>query len=507
MNYASGCLHTTEISVTPGDVLLVLNDNLLTATDFSIVEYAEDDSFVKNTRVGYTLTQRVVINENTSYIKFCSLTNRFSTLPINSIMIVRLSDFKAITSFNSIFDYKPGTRPSIKSEEVIISNKYGHKLIPRLYRSSSIANTIANLKYPNPYIMQYSADVTGSSAAVNALLGNYVYADNITTDDYFYVDYSESTTKPTYVNTNSNGVATGYMTSVDSTKGIWRIKLTQDMIDALEVGNFFFYGQYNNYPTGESINAKVATYFNNDYSDIVKLISEGEAPAPIKTMFLGDSITHLSGDRSWTAKFNAIINGNTVANVAVDGARLRDFDTTVYDGNPTQANPSSNVLGNQVQKIINNSYEAPDAIIIAIGTNGGISQSGTELNDAFFTSNGVKDLANVDRTTDAGAYRWCTQKLNEAYPNAKIIWCTPIQSAYANTKRPALVGEWGNNLKEFCHWGSTYCFDTEKCGINTLNASTNLYDGLHPDVAGAQLIADYNAGEFNKLIPVILNKR
>lgn len=508
MSYAAGCLHNTQISVTPGERLIIVNSNLLPTTDFTIVEYAEDDSFVKSTRCGYTLNMNLVIDENTSYIKFCSLVNKFSTLPINSIMIVRLSDVVDIINFNSIFDWKPGNRQSIKSEEIIISNPYGHKLLPRVYKNTAFTYSIDNYKLPNPYKAEITGTVAGNSATATVNLGNYVYANNVTTDDYLYVDYSDSSVKPTYVSIFAdNGSSVGYMDRYDEDKGIFRLKLTNNAVTGLNNGTLWFFGYFYNQTVGESITVKVSTYINNDYSDIVKLISGKEEPAPIKMMFLGDSITHLSGDRSWTDKFNNIINGTTIANVAVDGARLRDFSETVYDGNPTQANPSSNVLGNQVQKIINNSYETPDAIIIAIGTNGGISVQGNELNDAFFTSSGVKPLADVDRKTDAGAYRWCTQKLSEIYPNAKIIWCTPIQSAYANAKRPSVVGEWGDNLKEFCLWGSTYCFDTEKCGINALNASTTLYDGLHPDIAGAQLMADYNAGEFNKLIDVIINKR
>ena len=505
MNYPSGCLHNTEISVTAGEVLLFINSNVLPISDFTVVEYASDDSFVKATRMTLAGQQRITIDENTSYIKFCSLTNKFSVLPTNSLMIIRLTDVDDIINFNSVFEWKQGTRQSILSEEVIIKNKYGHKLIPRVYKNGYIDFNINNLSFPNPYKLEYTGAVTGTGQTATVNFGCYVYADNVTTDDYLYVDFGDSTVKPTYVSTFTSAGSQGYMEVLEG--GLFRIKLTDAIITGLNNADLFFFGYWYNQTVGDSLNIKLSTYINTDYSDITKFLKTDDEELPVKMMFLGDSITHLSGDRSWATKFNSIVNGTTIANVAVDGARLKDFETTVYDGNPTQSVPSSNVLGNQVQKIINNNYEDPDAIIIAIGTNNGINVSGTELNDAYFTSSGVKDLADVDRKTDAGAYRWCTQKLSELYPNAKIIWCTPIQSAYANGKRPEVVGSWGDNLKEFCKYGSTYCFDTEKCGINATNASTTLYDGLHPDVAGAQLMADYNAGEFNKIKQVILAKR
>lgn len=502
MNYANGCLHNEVIAVTPGEVLLVINSSVLPIDGYNIVEYAADDSFVKNNTCGWNNhIQRLVISENTSYIKFCSVNNKFSVLPTNSIMIVRLSDVKDVINFNSVFEWSKGSRQSILSDEIVVSNKYGHKLIPRLYKSGTISLDINNFVLPNPYKFQYTGTVTGTSQTATVNLGCYVYADNVTTDDYLYVDFSEMTSIPTYVNTFIGTTGQGYMEVLGD--GLFRIKLTDSIIAGLESANFYFFGYWYNQTVGDSLTVKASTYINSDYSDITKFLKTDNVEAPIKMIFLGDSITHLSGDRSWTTKFNSIINGTTIANVAVDGARLRDYETTVYDGNPTQSVPSSNVLGNQVQKILNDNYEAPDAIIIAIGTNGGIELNDGDLQNAFFTSNGVKDIADVDRQIDAGAYRWCTQKLNEKYPNAKIIWCTPIQGAYANNKRPNVVGPWGDHLKEFCLWGSTYCFDTEKCGINALNASVNLYDGLHPDVAGAKLIAQYNAGEFMKIASVI----
>jgi hypothetical protein len=123
-----------------------------------------------------------------------------------------------------------------------------------------------------------------------------------------------------------------------------------------------------------------------------------------KAIFLGDSITALSGNRSWVDKFVDITGCIKVANVAVNGATLKDKNDTVLDGNPT-AN-SNNTLSNQVQKIINNNYDVPDIIVIAIGTNGGIDVDDTRLSESYVKNNALVPLTELDRKTVEGAFRW-----------------------------------------------------------------------------------------------------
>lgn len=499
-NLSSGCLNRESVMVTGGDTIMAINSSDLTMSDFTVVEYDEDDTFIKQTRLGYTLNASVVLSDDAAYVKFSSVTNKFSTLPVNSIMLVKLSDIKKMTNYGSVFEYTSTSRPTISSDEIFINNEYGHRIIPRIYRSN-LNSSVAGLRFINTYSVEFTSTVTGSSTTSNVLFGVYLYADNVSTDDYIYADFSKSAVQPTYVSAFIGSSSQGQLTNMGD--GVFRVKLTQTMIDAIEAGTLYIFGTFMNQTVGQDITLRIDTYINENYTDLLALVKTEDNNEPINFIYLGDSITHLSGDRSWVGYFTQLVNGNTIANVAVDGAQLRDNAATVYDGDPKNANPTNNVLGNQVQKIINQAYDAPDVIMIAIGTNGGINLSGTELYDAYFSGSGVKSINDVDRKTDAGAYRWCTQKLKELYPNAKIIWCTPIQGAYANGKRPDVVCAWGDNLKEFCKYGSTYCFDTEKCGIDPTNTSTTLYDGLHPDVDGAKLMGQYNAGEFMKIAEVI----
>ncbi len=224
-----------------------------------------------------------------------------------------------------------------------------------------------------------------------------------------------------------------------------------------------------------------------------------EMVKPIKLMTLGDSITALgTGNTGWIKYFMEKIDCALVANVAVNGAWLRDSAGTVYDGAPSASDQVNNVLGNQVQKILNDDYEAPDVIMIAIGTNSGISITDVQIKNTYHDSNGdLIPLASVDRTTDAGAYRYCTETLHNKYPDALIIWCSPIMGA--NQTRSALNAcRYSKSLSTATMYSGQLLCDTLRCGINGVNEIVSgngeyLIDGLHPNVKGAKKIGYFNA--------------
>lgn len=237
------------------------------------------------------------------------------------------------------------------------------------------------------------------------------------------------------------------------------------------------------------------------FADLVK--SFGIPDTEYHALFLGDSISALGGNDGWVAKFCKLLNITGYNNVAVSGAHLTDYSDTVYDGNPVHDGPDNNhnnVLGNQVQKIIENhvSYVNPEFIFILIGTNDGITTTIEDAYNQYYNSDRtVKSLASVDRQTSAGAFRYCNEKLHNLYPNAKIIWLTPIQASN-QTRDVRNVITWGDNLKLLCSISSNYCVDSEKCGINGINEISGsngeyLIDGLHLNSNGASLLAKFNA--------------
>ena len=240
--------------------------------------------------------------------------------------------------------------------------------------------------------------------------------------------------------------------------------------------------------------------------------SGGTTAKSFKLMTLGDSITQLgTQDRGWVKYFIESTGCTLIANVAVNGAVLSDSSSTTYDGNPVQETQDNNVLGNQVQKIINNGYEAPDVILIAIGTNGGISISKDDIKNAYYNASGdLIALESVDRKTHAGAFRYASEKLHELYPDALIFWCAPIMGH--QKKRPAQTAvTYYESLKTAVDFTGQLMIDTIHCGINGVNEKQNeageyLADGLHPTVKGAKKIGYYNASVVKAFLSMVVEK-
>lgn len=252
---------------------------------------------------------------------------------------------------------------------------------------------------------------------------------------------------------------------------------------------------------------KVRGYKAYDVEDLYNALK----PVGRKLITLGDSITALGvGDTGWVKYFLEKTECQLVANVAVNGACLNDKAGTVYDGNPVFNGADdnvNNVLGNQVQKIINNAYETPDIIMIAIGTNGGISITKEQIKAAYYDSNNALiPLENVDRTTSAGAYRWCLEKLHATYPNAVIFWCAPIMGEQTIRSAENAMA-YAESLRIATEYTGQIMIDTIRCGINGINEVSGangqyLVDGLHPNVNGAKKIGYYNA---SKVMPFLGN--
>lgn len=259
---------------------------------------------------------------------------------------------------------------------------------------------------------------------------------------------------------------------------------------------------HTSYPMGVFAPNKVSA------QEVVERVAVEQAKKP-KLLLLGDSITQLgTSDRGWVKYFLEATGCEQIANTAVSGAVLNDKTGTVYDGNPVfngLDGNANNVLGNQVQKVIQNGYEAPDLIMIAIGTNGGIQITQEDIYSAYYDTDGTKiALSQVNRTTAAGAYRYCLETLHNLYPNAVICWCTPIM-AHHQLRNPAQVRSWAESLRIATEFTGQILIDTIRCGISGINESTTasgdyLLDGLHPNENGARKIGYYNA---SKVLPYI----
>lgn len=147
----------------------------------------------------------------------------------------------------------------------------------------------------------------------------------------------------------------------------------------------------------------------------------------LSIMYFGDSIT---ASHTYSTFVNAYLKPKSFINLGVVGASLVDnIENQVYDGNPI-SEVNTNTAGNQVQKAINNNYEAPDIILFAFGTNDRVvTDEDKNFESQFVVNNEYIPLTSVDRTTFGGAMRYCMEKLHELYPNAQVFIMTPIQSS------------------------------------------------------------------------------
>lgn len=223
---------------------------------------------------------------------------------------------------------------------------------------------------------------------------------------------------------------------------------------------------------------------------------------------LGDSITAYgpSADNGWQNYFNQVVKASRIDNVAVSGAHWRDLnDNTVYDGNPQPDSSEQNVMGNQVQKIINNrsNYLSDyDVIFLAAGTNerGNILPTYAEIDAQYYDAEGkVKPLSEVKRNTWPGCFRWVYENLRQLFPTAKIYVMTPIQR-YGTTMFQLVdtITQIEELLSERI---SVDSINMLNCGVygssyNGTSNSGDFIDGLHPNEKGARKMGYYVAQRF-----------
>ena len=247
-------------------------------------------------------------------------------------------------------------------------------------------------------------------------------------------------------------------------------------------------------------------------------------------MSLGDSITT---EGYYINKLRQLLAPSKYYNLAVASATWADrTGTTSYDGNPQfTGDQNQNVLGNQLQKIINNPdvYNvAPDIIIISAGTNDGepvpISTSQQDIianiDTHFYANSAAIPITNPTfdnsdtymnhRKTIAGSMRYVVCKLQEMYPNARIYILTPIQGCHYERDYGSSIAAKQLYISEVAkHLGVPVIHVGEECGIqadfeyqgamwtgpsgSNEKSGRDLVDGLHPNTSGGWKMAKYIA--------------
>lgn len=490
ITFENGCYCPTFIEI---DNSIIYASNL--DKRFSILFYDSNYSYISSSSFLNTIESEVP--ENAKYIRITCTLASFNILPEDFTQLFQKED---LLKTSNIFQ-KAKTKENYKENYVndILINEKNIVIFKTGYNSQD-----------EIIINKNNAIITSNVDANKTSYRGIRITQNLQIGDILEVDLGDNVNNIQTVSLYTYNVSK--IADITILNGIGELLITEDIYNTLK-DNFLINLTYalttgslnQQFVVNMTINVKGYPYTLKDF---IENYNNNETNTKYNAIFLGDSITARTGDTSWIQYLSNIIPLNIFHNVAVSGAQLKDTSPNQeYDGNPTYfPNNPANVLGNQVQKILNNNYDEPDFIMIAIGTNGGINVSSEDeiFNTYYDAENNPISLSSVNRETDAGAFRYCTETLQNKYPNAKIVWCTPIQ-ATQKTRDVKNIIQWGNNLKKLCDFASVYCIDTEKCGICGIREIQNengfaLTDGLHPNATGAKLIGEYNANEFKRFL-------
>lgn len=151
-----------------------------------------------------------------------------------------------------------------------------------------------------------------------------------------------------------------------------------------------------------------------------------------------------------------------------------------------------------ISEVKNGQAPVPDVFAFAMGTNDDINCLGDA--EKALTGKQLDGNENIDLFTEAGAMRWCIQRIMEEYPLARVFVLTPIQTAtpehnakiekQISTVMLKIAGGMGAQIVD-CFHNSGICEKFEVIG----GTGKYLKDGLHPDVPGQTLEGAYAAKE------------
>ena len=233
-----------------------------------------------------------------------------------------------------------------------------------------------------------------------------------------------------------------------------------------------------------------------------------------QVVVFGDSITYVPS--RWRETFFKLTGATQAVCLSYPGAHLTNYPTTVLDGNfNTDAdNNIHNVVCNQVYYFLQHKDTLyadiePDIFIIAAGTNdGGVASDYAENTDINVYNNvsGWLDVDTLDLTTFDGAMRWIHSKLLDEYPNAKIVFCSPIQMAVefhediinitvAKEKKMERVA---GKLADLLVKAGTQSGITGE-HESAYNSGRYFTDGIHPNAFGGRVLGTYYANAITAL--------
>lgn len=200
-----------------------------------------------------------------------------------------------------------------------------------------------------------------------------------------------------------------------------------------------------------------------------------------KILLFGDSITETSNveagiydslayRQNWLLYAFAMLEIQSFQNFARSGASYREYAGQL----------DWQKISHQIGVAIGTGF-TPDIVVIACGTNDGVSNLG-DYDTAM-----SKNIVDLDMSLTAEALRKNLYNISQAYPNAKLFSCLPLQRAdvETSTRQPLLdlirkmSGRYGFTVID-CHNETGIVKDFEIWG----SSGRDLSDGLHPKTSG-----------------------
>lgn len=222
-----------------------------------------------------------------------------------------------------------------------------------------------------------------------------------------------------------------------------------------------------------------------------------------KISLLGDSITTYVGyiPSGQTYEYNGSNHGVTSVNdtwwmklinalgmtLLVNNAWSGTCVTTVRDG-AKGANSNAVV---RAESLGTN----PDVIILYMG----INDFGFEAQLGDYE--GTTPVPN-DKTTFSSAYAMALDKMMIAYPQAEI-WCATLPQCYANGSAPKInnsgisLTQFNERIKRLALAFGAKVLDFAQCGQTFHNLNVYVSDGVHPNTAGMNLLANQAIRQFD----------
>lgn len=220
-------------------------------------------------------------------------------------------------------------------------------------------------------------------------------------------------------------------------------------------------------------------------------------------VLMGDSITY---EAKWVDYIQKKVSFNTLTNLAVNFATMKNKENTSYNLNVEASNNDDNVAWNQFNKLVHltddEQIPLPDVIITMLGTNDVLRSQNVGTFEDSWLEEKIINKEPTYNTSTAWGFRYLIELLKHKYPQATIIVCTPIQNGgnYANGLLKTvseIYKETGGKL------GIEVVDQYNECGIYGKDESLyGIYtrDNTHPNDVGGKKQGKYL---LSKLIPII----